>query len=87
MGPLTVPPPPHPQVELCREQVEWTKSEKRTFLRHRVELRLASLYVDTQEYTAALALIASCVPPPSSPLHTPRPAERTRSPTFCATGC
>ena len=61
---------PH-KVELCREQVEWTKAEKRTFLRHRVELRLASLYVDTQEYTAALALIASCVPFPPLPQDSP----------------
>jgi len=51
--------------------VEWTKAEKRTFLRHRVELRLASLYVDTQEYTAALALIASCVPFPPLPQDSP----------------
>jgi hypothetical protein len=76
---------PH-KVELCREQVEWTKAEKRTFLRHRVELRLASLYVDTQEYTAALALIASCVPLP--PQNTAAPdAQHTRSSTHRSTGC
>jgi 26S proteasome regulatory subunit N6 len=49
-------------VELCKEQVEWTRAEKRTFLRHRVELRLASLYLETQDYTAAIPLISACAP-------------------------
>ena len=39
----------------------WTRTEKRTFLRHRVELRLASLYLETSDYTAALPLISECV--------------------------
>jgi len=34
------------QVELCKEQVAWARAEKRTFLRHRVELRLSGLYLD-----------------------------------------
>lgn len=64
--------------------MEWTKAEKRTFLRHRVELRLASLYVDTQEYTAALALIASCVPPLLPPHHGAAPdAHLLPLPTGC----
>jgi 26S proteasome regulatory subunit N6 len=42
--------------------VEWTRQEKRTFLRHRVELRLASLYLETLDYTSALPLISACVP-------------------------
>jgi|APGre2960657444_1045066.scaffolds.fasta_scaffold02451_5 26S proteasome regulatory subunit N6 len=58
----TVPDTTALQVELCKEQVAWTHAEKRTFLRHRVELRLASLYIDTRDYTSALALISSCVP-------------------------
>ncbi len=49
-------------MELCKEQVEWTRAEKRTFLRHRVELRLASLYLETQDYTAAIPLISACAP-------------------------
>jgi 26S proteasome regulatory subunit N6 len=60
------------QVELCKEQVEWTKAEKRTFLRHRVELRLASLYLDTRDYSSALPLISACVP-------AGRPPARTRA--------
>eukprot|EP00899_Mesostigma_viride_P022669 jgi/Mesvir1/3587/Mv12049-RA.1 len=47
------------QVDLCREQVEWTRNEKRTFLRQRVEARLASLYLSTREYSAALQLISN----------------------------
>ncbi len=33
------------QVEVCKSQVEWARTEKRTFLRQRIELRLASLYL------------------------------------------
>jgi 26S proteasome regulatory subunit N6 len=47
------------QVDVCKEQVEWARSEKRTFLRQRIELRLASLYLDMQEYKAALAIIGT----------------------------
>lgn len=48
------------QKELCAEQVAWCTASKRTFLRHRVELRLAALHLETHDYTAALALITSC---------------------------
>lgn len=47
------------QVTVCKEQVEFAKTEKRTFLRQRIELRLASLYLDTQDFQAALALIGT----------------------------
>lgn len=46
------------QLEVCKEQVEWAKSEKRTFLRQRIEARLANLYLDTKDYSAALSLIS-----------------------------
>lgn len=46
------------QLEVCREQVEWATAEKRTFLRQRIEIRLAGLHLDIREYNAALALIA-----------------------------
>ena len=46
------------QVELCQEQVAWAKEEKRTFLRHRVELRLSTLYLDMKNYPAALKVRA-----------------------------
>jgi 26S proteasome regulatory subunit N6 len=48
-------------VDVCKEQVEWAKTEKRTFLRQRIELRLSSLYLETREFTAALALIGTYV--------------------------
>jgi hypothetical protein len=32
------------QIELCQESIEWAKGEQRTFLRQRIEARLASLY-------------------------------------------
>lgn len=47
------------QVQVCKEQVEWAKTEKRTFLRQRIELRLASLYLDLKDYTPALTLIGT----------------------------
>lgn len=46
------------QLEICKEQVEWARSEKRTFLRQRIEARLANLYLETKDFTAALALIS-----------------------------
>lgn len=33
------------QIELCQESIEWAKGEQRTFLRQRIEARLASLYL------------------------------------------
>ena len=45
------------QLEVCREQVEWARSEKRTFLRQRIEARLATLYLGTKDFPAALQLI------------------------------
>jgi hypothetical protein len=46
------------QLEVCREQVEWARTEKRTFLRQRIEARLANLYLGGRDYAAALALIS-----------------------------
>lgn len=45
------------QVDVCKEQVEWARTEKRTFLRQRIELRLASLYLESKSYQEALGLI------------------------------
>lgn len=46
------------QLEVCQEQAAWATAEKRTFLRQRIDLRLASLYLATKDYAAALALIS-----------------------------
>jgi len=45
------------QIEMCQECVQWCKSEKRTFLRHRVETRLAGLYLQVVKYQEALDLL------------------------------
>ena len=45
------------QLEVCKEQVEWATAEKRTFLRQRIEVRLAMLQMERRDYPAALALI------------------------------
>ena len=45
------------QLKLCREQAAWAREEKRTFLRQRIETRLASLLFATKDYPGALALI------------------------------
>jgi 26S proteasome regulatory subunit N6 len=50
--------PPPAQLEVCREQVEWARSEKRTFLRQRIEARLANLLLEQRDYSGALALIS-----------------------------
>lgn len=47
------------QVDVCKEQVEWAKAEKRAFLRQRIELRLAGLYLETKNYQEALTLIGT----------------------------
>jgi len=43
---------------VCKEQVEWARAEKRTFLRQRIEARLATLHLGAKDYPAALALIS-----------------------------
>ncbi|KAL9657069.1 hypothetical protein ABK040_002695 [Willaertia magna] len=45
------------QIEICKESIEWATQEKRTFLRQRIESRLAGLYFDKKDFTEALSLI------------------------------
>ncbi|EKX44220.1 26S proteasome regulatory complex, subunit RPN6 [Guillardia theta CCMP2712] len=45
------------QLQLCLDTIEWCKQEKRTFLRHRIQTRLASMYFETKDYTKALQLV------------------------------
>ena len=47
------------QMEVCKEQAEWATSEKRTFLRQRIDIRLISLYLETKQYNTALKLLGS----------------------------
>lgn len=47
------------QLAVCKEQMEWARTEKRTFLRQRIELRLASLHLDTRNYAESLSIIGT----------------------------
>lgn len=47
------------QIEVCKEQIEWARTEKRSFLRQRIEMRLATLLIDTEEYKPATELVNS----------------------------
>ncbi|KAL6983438.1 26S proteasome regulatory subunit rpn6 [Sarracenia purpurea var. burkii] len=49
------------QISLCKEMVQWTRAEKRTFLRQRVEARLAALLMDSKEYSEALTLLSGLI--------------------------
>eukprot|EP00274_Cyanoptyche_gloeocystis_P003153 CAMPEP_0196657758 /NCGR_PEP_ID=MMETSP1086-20130531/25343_1 /TAXON_ID=77921 /ORGANISM="Cyanoptyche gloeocystis , Strain SAG4.97" /LENGTH=493 /DNA_ID=CAMNT_0041991017 /DNA_START=42 /DNA_END=1523 /DNA_ORIENTATION=+ len=49
------------QIELCLESIEWTRSEKRTFLRQRIEARLAALYLQTKDYSQALSILTNLI--------------------------
>merc|ERR1712039_906541 len=45
------------QIDMCKDCIEWCKGEKRTFLRQRVETRLASLYLLESKYAQAIELL------------------------------
>jgi 26S proteasome regulatory subunit N6 len=44
------------QMQLCLETIEWCKQEKRTFLRHRIQAKLAAMYFENRDFTRAMAL-------------------------------
>ncbi|KAL2519332.1 26S proteasome non-ATPase regulatory subunit 11-like protein [Abeliophyllum distichum] len=48
-------------IALCKEIVHWTRSEKRTFLRQRIEARLAALLMENKEYSEALTLLSGLI--------------------------
>jgi hypothetical protein len=48
------------QVELCREVVAWCNAQKRTFLRQRVESRLASLLFEQASGPSLFGLRCRC---------------------------
>lgn len=45
------------QIDMCRDCIEWCKGEKRTFLRQRVETKLASLLLVENQFQEALELL------------------------------
>lgn len=44
-------------VDLCKDCIDWATSEKRTFLRHRVEARLCSVYCDMAKYELCMSML------------------------------
>ncbi len=76
-------PQPLPQIEVCVEQMAWARTEKRTFLRQRIELRLASLYLDRKMYQESLALIGTYVPGPDKQACAHMAAHESLSPAGC----
>lgn len=47
------------QMQLCLDTIEWCKQEKRTFLRHRIQTKLSSMYFEMKDYTSALSLVGA----------------------------
>ena len=45
------------QIDVCEDCISWCRQEKRTFLRHRVEIRLSVLYLEQSRYQNALEII------------------------------
>ncbi|KAJ7583203.1 PCI domain-containing protein [Mycena floridula] len=45
------------QMNVLTENIAWAKSEKRIFLKHSLETRLAALYLESSQYKPAVALI------------------------------
>ncbi|KAL3911222.1 MAG: hypothetical protein SGPRY_008778 [Prymnesium sp.] len=45
------------QMSLCKDVIEWCVAEKRSFLRQRVQSRLAALLLESKQYTDALNLL------------------------------
>lgn len=46
------------EVKLCEDCIEWADKERRTYLKHSLEIRLVGLYYDTKMYSDGLKLIA-----------------------------
>lgn len=49
------------QIEIVSDAITWCKNEKRTFLKQRMESKLASLLVESKKFKPALALISRVI--------------------------
>ncbi|KDQ61275.1 hypothetical protein JAAARDRAFT_152408 [Jaapia argillacea MUCL 33604] len=47
------------QISVLLDNIEWAKTEKRIFLKHSLETRLAGIYLETSQFKLALSLIDS----------------------------
>ena len=45
------------QAEICQDAIAWAESSKRTFLKQRIQTRLAAVYVEMERYNDAIALM------------------------------
>jgi len=45
------------QIDLCKESIAWAQNEKRTFLRHKIESKLAELLLQAKKYVEAIEVI------------------------------
>ena len=50
------------QADICKNIIDWCRREKRTFLRQRVEAKLASIWVDAKKFGAALVIVDELLP-------------------------
>ena len=50
------------QAEICQNIIDCCRTEKRTFLRQRVEAKLASIWVDEKDFGAALIIVDNLLP-------------------------
>lgn len=53
--------PLNTQAELLQESIQWCISEKRTFLKHRLQCRLATVFLRMEKFKDALAVMTSVV--------------------------
>jgi len=49
------------QVTMCKESIQWTIDEKRTFLRHRLQTKLCELLRLQKEFTQAIELLTALI--------------------------
>ncbi|KAM3304295.1 hypothetical protein P3S67_015327 [Capsicum chacoense] len=49
------------QITLCKEIVQWTHSEERSFLRQKIEAKLAALLMEKKEYSEASTLLSRLI--------------------------
>jgi len=47
------------QRSICSGMIDWARAEKRTFLRHRLQLRLAMILFDIQQHVQSLAILSA----------------------------